>query len=375
MLPRPKGFTTSCFACHPGGPRIIRPQVSNRVRRLAKSETEMVNEWNTIIAAYREVDTYLLIARPSIDVEQMPDVDAPMKPPPGYEVPLRELDPVSNAPLAMKACVGCHRTGSGVRAPVYAQNAESILTMVHYPIDPDHRSQPVPGTEFQHPFDELRSAALTQFEQNCLLQWLTHLQQPGAQPGNSECADPARDPPAIPQAVPVKRDASLLLDAAQSSLQIEARTLFANFPVTNLGLSGDLSCRTTAPAPSACSGQLMADLAGASTGIALRDAHLRAYLKTRQLPFVVVQLDTVAWSQVSKGTAVKAEVEVAGRAAPYDVQVRCKPIQDGLQCELAPFEVKLSRHGLEPYGYLGAIVEDGVQVKGTLTLRTGAKAG
>ena len=375
VLPRPKGFTTSCFACHPGGPRIVRPQVSTRVASMSDRDRGLVKEWNEIIAGYREVATHVPIPRPSINVQQLPEVDAPMKPPPGYEVPLRELDPVSNAPVTMKACVACHSHGSGVRAPVYAQNAETILTMVHYPIDPDHRPQPIAGTEFMHPFDELKSAALTPFEQDCLVRWLTSLQQPDAAPTAGDCEDPARAaPPRLAPPPPSNPGASLLLDAAHSSLQIRARALFADITVENLGLSGGLKCRSVAPKPGGCGGQLMADLGAATTGIALRDAHLRTYLKIRQLPYVVVQLSDVGWAQVAAGTPLKAEVEVAGRSAPYDVKVRCDAVPEGLRCDLAPFDLRLSRHGLQPYGYLGAVVDDAVRISGRLTLR-GAKPG
>ena len=63
-------------------------------------------------------------------------------------------------------------------------------------------------------------------------------------------------------------------------------------------------------------------------------------------------------------------MEVAGRTASYDVRVKCRPIEAGFDCVLDEFEIRLSRHGLQPYGYLGALIDDAVKVKGRLTLRT-----
>ncbi len=167
----------------------------------------------------------------------------------------------------------------------------------------------------------------------------------------------------------MKKAASLWLDSDLSSLQVHASTLFAGIPVDNLGLSGALKCASVKPTPSGCTGEFMADLSVATTGIKLRDAHLRRYLRTQQLPFVVVQLGKVDWKQVTGRAPIQADVEVAGRNAPYDVHVKCEPIEGGLDCALSELEIKLSRHGLQPYGYLGAVVDDAVKIKGTLALR------
>ena len=116
----------------------------------------------------------------------------------------------------------------------------------------------------------------------------------------------------------------------------------------------------------------MADVSLATTGIELRDLHLKDYLKTRQFPFVFVQFKDVGWRKLGAGGPIQAEVEVAGHPASYDVGVRCKPITGGFDCALEEVELRLSRHGLRPYGYLGAIVDDGVKIKGRLTLVTEA---
>ncbi len=373
-LPSPRGFTTRCFSCHPNGARIVRPQVSDKLPPLTAADKALLKKWNAIIAAYRVTDTWVPEPRRSLTDEQVAALPPSAKPPSDYEVPVREVGEMANAPLVMAGCVGCHRRDSGVRGPLVMQNAESILMMLHYPVDPYHMPKVVEGTDYVHPFDELGSAALTPFEQDCLVQWLSQEQDGGGLRLDGVCRDPKRPsgPPKPPPPPPASARAELVLDASKSQLQVQAATIFAPIKVRNLGISGALTCKAKGAKPSGCGGDLMIDVSVADTGIELRDVHLHRYLKTRQFPFAVLQLSGVGWDKLDGDAPIRVDLEVAGHPAPYDVRVRCERLKGSIKCQLGEVEVRLSRHKLKPYEYLGAIVEDVVKVSGQLVFRDGA---
>lgn len=100
----PKGeeieYRTSCFRCHSGGPRYIRPVLKD----LSLKERLTIQKWNWLIKSYGDVKT-----KRNIKVKRLVSIDE------GRQI------------LNVKGCISCHYAG-GPRAPI---TSEQKLTVRH----------------------------------------------------------------------------------------------------------------------------------------------------------------------------------------------------------------------------------------------------
>jgi hypothetical protein len=99
-------YRTSCFRCHSGGPRYIRPK-----SKLSFKEKLQVQKWNWLIKSYGDVET---IQAKETFVRQ---------------VPLKEKEQEHQYSLNSKACLSCHYKG-GPRAPLSIAQRGTIKHLV-----------------------------------------------------------------------------------------------------------------------------------------------------------------------------------------------------------------------------------------------------
>ena len=408
QMRRPMGLTSKCFQCHPSGPRVLRPQRSRLFPSLDQAQQKLLAKWNELIASYRVVETHV----PPVpngsggkgsaeggDDEAGAGGPVPPARPAGFsaaveEQGLRFEEPIQLDELKHETCSECHSRSSGVRAPLLRQHAPAIMSMLNlnrHRQFQERRYQP--GTVFPHAFDQLRSYKLGPAAAFCIEEWATRA-KPKPPPVSGVCNERGEPKAARSTGPKAPSDPGLLarpdapatfrVDAGASSVSIEVSTPFASITISELGLAGELEC-TGRPGPSGlperCAGTIRMDLTTASTGIRLRDHHLRkAVLRTDQFPLARVTLGPTAGADLAPegGGTVKLGLELAGYDAAYESRVQCA--REGsdpktLRCTILALAVDLRRHRIEPPAFLGATVGEQVTVSGELVLSpAGGKA-
>lgn len=113
-LPSFKAPTAACLTCHSSGPRLIRPELgADRAKwtpEFSKRQQTLLEKWNWKIQGYREVA----------------DHEATWE---GQSL-VRWNQPGDQEILRHPSCIECHSAGSGVRAPLRRENADSIRYLV-----------------------------------------------------------------------------------------------------------------------------------------------------------------------------------------------------------------------------------------------------
>lgn len=103
-------YKTSCFRCHSGGPRLIRPNINSPVGMLSLKERLVLLKMNSLIKSYGEV----LVGENNPFKRSVTLVDNPLH---------------SAQQLKVKSCLECHRAG-GSRAALTKENVLTIEFLV-----------------------------------------------------------------------------------------------------------------------------------------------------------------------------------------------------------------------------------------------------
>ncbi|MEI8028088.1 MAG: hypothetical protein WCI18_17200 [Pseudomonadota bacterium] len=265
-LPKLNPFRASCSRCHSSGPRVMRPS-GRKLFKTQESRRDLMEDWNQKMASYRTVQDFLS----NHESQMFPTSEH------GSEV------------LELRQCAECHNsTSDAVRGPLKRKNAESILHLVanHEMPMKDHPSLNVPSDKTT-PNSHKRLL-------KCLKDW-TEEKEVLVKGGEidkklEEC---------VGSTVPVKRPKKISRqdegdlvqstskiqgkDAEGISLSVKNMNLKANVqlvPWQSLDISGIKmkSVHLTCQKDSECSGVLDLSLAQVSTGIELRDRHLKSWL-------------------------------------------------------------------------------------------------
>jgi hypothetical protein len=310
-LPRPVPFETSCLSCHANGPRAIRPEWSQDGPVPDASGLRRLADWNRKIASYGRIGSHL---------------------------PSAHLEIASTAADAWEtvswpACVGCHNEGDGIRGPLRRMHGGTIQALVRTATSPegyyvrlDHQAQAIMP---------MGAPKLAPRELDGLKAWLD------GRPRPSESGE--------------EGERLYVVDPSSSRVRIVARSSLGTIPIGRIPLSGTVSCEANS-----CRGEVKADLRRVSTGISLRDRHLRErYLEVARFPsaelaFSGEQAVSLSWH---------------GKTVEYPVSLRCGREANGLRCRLARFDARLSRHAIEVPAFLAARVRDEVSIEGEIFLR------
>ncbi len=125
-LAKPVEYRATCFACHPSGPRVIRPDWNSKSAPISLWDRARLHFWNRRLRSYGPVEP---VAMPRL-------VGA---------TPFRHQESAANEGLLVRACAGCHRgEGPGGRGVLTRQHQGTIRFMVESGVMPPngHRISP-----------------------------------------------------------------------------------------------------------------------------------------------------------------------------------------------------------------------------------------
>jgi hypothetical protein len=322
-------YGENCLMCHSNGNRLL------RIQKPVNLETaKRIESFNQKMVAYGRMETILATKH-----------FLPPLPPYAYE------------PLRIRACIDCHGDTSPVRGPLRRLNHNEILFLVNSETAAQGHLV-ARGTASQIASMPLEGPGLDTEEIRCLKGWLDRKPQKGCTPSGEVESKPSATQ-------------TLLVDASQSSLEAQATSTFSSIAVSGFRLSGSLDCNA-----GTCQGEIQADLRSITTGIKLRDKHLKEnYLSVGDSPFATVTLSPFSLPKASGQTAleVPSELRMKGKTHSYAAKLRCSNL-GAVTCSLSGYKIRLENHAIVPPSFLGAKVDPEVTVSGTLVFRRPAQA-
>jgi hypothetical protein len=282
------------------------------------------------------------------------------------------------APLELPKCRQCHDAQSGIRAELRRVHASSIVFLAGHGEDesglvagaPGWASllpsqQHIPERAGQRPAMPIDDEPLTKAETLCLSDWLF------GRPVAAACTAPrVRARPArrgldtAGSVLVVRREASRLQATVRSSLH----------DVVFDGIEAAGGVRCAGRDWSACRAEIAIDLGGASSGLHVRDEHMRALLHVGEEPVVRAVSESFDLARVLRGREgeplrVGLALTIAGRTATVPVVLRCRRNGAELGCRLSEASWSVRDFGIEPPRFLGMTVDPVVRVAGVIVAR------
>lgn len=323
-LPRLIPFRASCSKCHSSGPRVIRPHASPKSKfRTLESKRDLLDNWNQKIAQYRRVQDFLS----NHESKMFPMIDR------------------SSEVLKLGLCSECHNsTTDSVRGPLKRKNADAILHLVKI------HEMPLRDHEKYSPAWAKRNPISHKKLLNCFKHWTdlkdASLKVGGADMNLDKCVQSARSieaPLRLKGYDQVNFEKSLPKDHGEESdlsgLSVKKLDLNAKVELS-LGHSIEISgiqmksFQLTCQKESGCSGVADLSLAQVSTGIELRDKHLKSWLSRNRTLNTKVYLkfqnpfqDSILLNQKETSFSVRSQVLVepaSGKITEAVVTIACK---------------------------------------------------
>lgn len=355
-LPRPIAPRVACYRCHANGPRAVRPMPSTIVPTLSREALARIAAWNASVAEAGVMRNHLTEAGDAAKVYK---------------------SKAAMVTVTTPKCRQCHDPVSGIRAELRRLHAGSISFLATHGDRGDGLYGPVAGAPeilpaynaflrgmAPRPAMPIEEEPLDDAEAACLTSFLKNSGQPAS------CAVAAKPPAPTQRKVPPPHadGATWVLDSAASRLQARVITSVSQIEVGGLALSGKIAC----PRSEACVATVDVNLAAATTGLPLRDRHLRQRLLVDRHADALGRSEPFAWPENGAGAttiALPLTLSVAGISAPARIELNCSaPAAKRVHCAVGRFDWDMRAHGVEPPAFLGLRVQPVVKMSGDLVV-------
>ena len=359
-LPQPIPPRVACYRCHANGPRAVRPMRGATLPPLDSGALALVRAWNASIERAGVVRNHLTDVGAAAAVYALP---------------------AAMEPLPLAKCKQCHDPATGVRSELRRLHGGSVSFLATHGDLGDgtmaaaaHATPILPADNpflvgvAPRPAMPIEEEPLTADETHCLTAWLMD-----ERPATS-CFRAAVATTPAPASASSPADGGWIVDAETSTLRATVTTSVSSFVVDGLSLAGRARCDDEDRA-SLCHLDVSVALAPATTGLALRDRHMRERLSVARFAQALGHAGPVAWAMLTEpsGVTLPVTLMVAGASATTSITVRCasEPAGDVLRCSVAPFAWDMRAFGVEPPRFLGLTVAPRVLVEGQMRLRKG----
>lgn len=345
-LPKPIAPRVPCLRCHPNGPRKIRPLKDSARPAFSATDRVTFQAFNQKIAKAGVISGY-----------------SPKNSQGASLLDERRLG--ATEPLTLPKCFQCHDSQGKIRHALERQNASSIIFLTTFGHDALGYARQASGLAAEMPIDD---EPLTAEESQCLNAWLRR------QPLLPSCLEPTATV-AKADEHPIetinKYDWKAFTVTEDSRLIARVKTSLGGFVVDGLIPRGRLQCDA-----GGCSGILQIALASATSGISVRDRHIRQILRLEAgSEEAYLHMDAQPMPIGQDGGPFYGNLTLAGFTRKVEGQVHCQAMKSSpaWTCVLEPVKVNLMNFGLELPHFLGIEVDPKIEVKGKIVLRLGVE--
>jgi hypothetical protein len=292
------------------------------------------------------------------------------------------------ADMPLPKCKQCHDPATGIRSELKRLHESSIGFLVTHGDQPDGTTAPTPGAlavgpshnsfikgTSEHPAMPIEDESLTPSEVQCLVGWLQDNKVTKDCHPQISRSDFPRHPQVSrsgstrhPQVSRSETVGDLVTWSVEGTDKALVKTSVSSFTIEGLRLTGAVRC-----SENKCTVDAAIDLSTATSGIKLRDRHIKDKLATTERYEAVLQSPPVNWPSFTaemQTITLPAKLAIANVIAPLTLTLTCKVMSSSeITCRIDPFQWDMRLHAVSPPELLGVRVSPLVQLESDLRLK------